>query len=92
MFIFISSVSSPTFAEKNKCPQENVSSAKAEEIANALLLAFEKAMGISSSTDGLPTLRPSASAVQLWGAANPISVADLPRETPFMFQGMNLWS
>jgi hypothetical protein len=81
-------VSSPVFGEKNKVPQENVPDAKREEITNRLLVAFERAVGVKNGgKPGMPIVKPSLTFVQLWGAGNPISVADLPPETPYLYQG-----
>jgi hypothetical protein len=80
-------VSSPQFGEKHKCPQESIPDEKREEVTRLLLCAFERALGIQGGAPGQPVLRPSLTAVQLWGAANPIAVTDLPDATPFIFQG-----
>lgn len=84
----VCAVSSPVFGEKNKVPQENVPDAKREEITNRLLVAFERAVGVKNGgKPGMPIVKPSLTFVQLWGAGNPISVADLPPETPYLYQG-----
>lgn len=81
-------MSSPFFGEKNKVPQESIPDEKREEVTNRLLVAFERAVGVrGGGKPGQPVVRPSLTFVQLWGAGNPISVADVPAETPFLFQG-----
>ena len=75
-------ISSPQFAERNKVPQENIPKEKEEEVSGRLLRAFERAMGLPAGSCGLPAARH----LQLWGAANPISVTTLPPETPYIFQ------
>jgi hypothetical protein len=74
-------ISSPQFAERNKVPQENIPKEKEEEVSGRLLRAFERALGLAPNS-----VRPAARHLQLWGAANPISVTTLPPETPFIFQ------
>eukprot|EP00640_Fibrocapsa_japonica_P001249 CAMPEP_0113952806 /NCGR_PEP_ID=MMETSP1339-20121228/90628_1 /TAXON_ID=94617 /ORGANISM="Fibrocapsa japonica" /LENGTH=403 /DNA_ID=CAMNT_0000961471 /DNA_START=206 /DNA_END=1418 /DNA_ORIENTATION=- /assembly_acc=CAM_ASM_000762 len=74
-------ISSPTFGQKFKCPQENIPPEHAEMVTEKLLSAFAVAAGLPQGS-----LEPSFSFVQLWGAANPISVSDVPSNTPFIYQ------
>ncbi|GAB5030614.1 fad nad-binding oxidoreductase family protein [Nannochloropsis oceanica] len=82
-------VSSPGFAEQHKVPQENIPEDKAAEVTRLMLRAFRQALGMQEKgEEGAETspLVPAASVLQLWGAGNPISVADMPQEAPFVFQ------
>ncbi len=74
-------ISSPQFAERNKVPQENIPKDKEEEVSGRLLRAFERALGLPHGS-----VQPAARHLQLWGAANPISVTTLPPATPFIYQ------
>ena len=77
-------VSSPGFAEQHKVPQENIPKDKAAEVTKLMLRAFQQALGVKE--EGVSLLVPTASALQLWGAGNPISVADVSGDAPFLFQ------
>ncbi len=82
-------VSSPGFAEQHKVPQENIPEDKAAEVTRLMLRAFQHTLGMQEKGGKearVPPLVPTASALQLWGAGNPISVADIPEDAPFLFQ------
>jgi len=78
-------VSSPTFAEEHKVPQENIPIETAAEVTSLLLQAFRLALG-KEGREYDAAFKVSTSALQLWGAGNPISVADVSEEVPFIFQ------
>jgi hypothetical protein len=65
--------STPQFARDNKVPQENIPEAKAAEVTAELLSALESAMGLAPGS-----VKPVYTRVQLWGAANPLTVAGVP--------------
>jgi predicted NAD/FAD-dependent oxidoreductase len=76
-------VSSRAFGSAHKCPQEAVPAAKAAEVTALLNAAFEQSLGLPAGS-----LKLSNSVVQLWGAANPISVADIAAAAEtFIFAG-----
>ena len=64
--------STPTYARDNKCPQEAVPADVAAKVKE-MLDAFERAAGLEPGT-----LRPAEARVQLWGAANPLTAANVP--------------
>ena len=65
--------STPTYARDNKCPQEAVPADVAAKVKKEMLDAFERAAGLEPGT-----LRPAEARVQLWGAANPLTAANVP--------------
>lgn len=65
--------STPAFARDNKVPQEAIPEGKAVEVTAALLGALEAALGLPAGA-----IRPVYTRVQLWGAANPLTVARVP--------------
>lgn len=65
--------STPAYAKDNKCPQEAVPKKVAEKVKLEMLAEFEKAVGLPPGT-----ANPCASRVQLWGAANPLTSANVP--------------
>ncbi len=65
--------STPQFARDNKCPQENVPKATDAFVTRELLAAFENAAGLRAGS-----IEPSFTKTQLWGAANPLTVANVP--------------
>ena len=65
--------STPTYARDNKCPQEAVPADVAAKVKKEMLDAFERAAGLVPGT-----LRPAEARVQLWGAANPLTAANVP--------------
>jgi len=73
-------ISSAQFGQENKCPQENIPPEHAEMVTDKMLRAFERALSLTPGS-----LIPSFASVQLWGAANPISVADINPDEPFIF-------
>jgi len=85
--VLCSTVSSPQFGEAHKAPQEHIPVEKKEEVTRLLLSAFERAIGVPGGGGAQPLLRPTVTFCQLWGAANPISVATRPADQAFIFQG-----
>uniref|UniRef100_A0A0G4I6I9 tRNA-5-taurinomethyluridine 2-sulfurtransferase n=1 Tax=Chromera velia CCMP2878 TaxID=1169474 RepID=A0A0G4I6I9_9ALVE len=75
-------ISSPAFGEVNKLPQEFMPEEEKKKVETALLSAFERALGASPGS-----LQPDQTFLQLWGAANPVSVLDADTQTPFIFDG-----
>ena len=65
--------STPTYARDNKCPQEAVPANVAAKVKKEMLAAFEVAAGLEPGTSSPAELR-----VQLWGAANPLTAANVP--------------
>lgn len=65
--------STPTYARDNKCPQEAVPKQFAEKVQTEMLAEFERILGLPPGT-----AKPSTSRVQLWGAANPLTSANVP--------------
>ncbi|CAM9430448.1 unnamed protein product [Chrysoparadoxa australica] len=75
-------LSTREYAQANKCSQENVPKSVRLKVTAELTGALGRALGLASEE----RLRPNVAEVQLWGAANPISVAELPADAPFLFQ------
>ena len=67
--------STPQFARDNKVPQENIPESKANEVAAAMIGAFEHELGVPSGSIKTGVVFTRA---QLWGAANPLTVAGVP--------------
>ncbi|KAK3259103.1 hypothetical protein CYMTET_31886, partial [Cymbomonas tetramitiformis] len=65
--------STPLFGKKHKCPQEAVPASKAQEVTQLMLAAVEEALRLPGGA-----IRPAWTRVQLWGAANPLNVANVP--------------
>ena len=65
--------STPQFAKANKVPQENIPDAKGDEVTSTMLRALEDSLGIAPGS-----IQPVYTRVQLWGAANPLTVAGVP--------------
>ena len=65
--------STPSYARDNKCPQEAVPANVAAKVKEEMLAAFECAAGLEPGT-----ARPAEARVQLWGAANPLTAANVP--------------
>ena len=67
--------STAEYARDNKVPQEAVPKAKAQEVMETLVTAFERSIGCEPNT----YLGKVANyECQLWGAANPLNVANVP--------------
>ncbi|CAL5330502.1 unnamed protein product [Camellia sinensis] len=66
--------STATFGKRNKVPQENIPTATAERVKEAMLEGVENALGLSKSS----LKRPFYTRLQLWGAALPTNTPGIP--------------
>ncbi|PSS35791.1 Renalase [Actinidia chinensis var. chinensis] len=66
--------STAAFGKRNKVPQENIPTATAEKVKEAMLEGVENALGLSKSS----LRRPFYTRLQLWGAALPNNTPGIP--------------
>ncbi|KAL7204837.1 hypothetical protein ACSBR2_017865 [Camellia fascicularis] len=66
--------STAAFGKRNKVPQENIPTATAERVKEAMLEGVENALGLSKSS----LTRPFYTRLQLWGAALPTNTPGIP--------------